>query len=145
MPGPGEICSRGSVCSWGYLVPGGCLLLGVPRPVGVYSWGVHLVPGGVCSGGFLVPGVSAPGGCLVLGGAWWRPPPPGQLLLRAVCILLECILVANEFSNQVSKVMDGKFRSRNGNSSFWVDFSALVYSDKIRLMRRVILHSLLPA
>ena len=38
------------------------------------------------------------GGCLVRGGssgpggAWWRPPPE-RLLLRAVRILLECILV----------------------------------------------------
>ena len=57
-------------------------------------------PGGVCawsrgSG----PGV----GGLVLGGAWsrggeggWRPHP-GRPLLRAVRILLECILVDNGF------------------------------------------------
>ena len=36
-------------------------------------------------------GLSAPGGCLARGGAWWRPPR--GLLLRAVRILLECILV----------------------------------------------------
>ena len=48
----------------------------------------HSVHRGVCSRG-----------CLVLGGgwsrgvcAWWKPP--GRLLLRAVRILLECILVA---------------------------------------------------
>ena len=35
-------------------------------------------------------GVPAPGG-VWSGGAWWRPP--GRLLLRAVRILLECILV----------------------------------------------------
>ena len=48
-------------------------------------------------------GVPGPrGGCLLLGGdgvaasgggAWWRSP--GRLLLRAVRILLECILVQN--------------------------------------------------
>ena len=32
-------------------------------------------------------------GFLVPGGAWLRPPPPGRLLLRALCFLLECILV----------------------------------------------------
>ena len=37
-------------------------------------------------------GVSAPGGLSAQGrGAWWRAP--GRLLLRAVRILLECILV----------------------------------------------------
>ena len=46
-----EFCSRG-VCSWGCLLPGGCLV-----------WG-DLVPGGACS-----MGVPAP-----RGGAWWRPP-----------------------------------------------------------------------
>ena len=70
------------------------------------SWGkvifsqasVILLTGGVWSqGGVSGPrGLSGPGGsasrgCLVLGGAWWRPP--GRPLLRAVCILLECILV----------------------------------------------------
>ena len=39
-----------------------------------------------CSGGCAIPA------CLAAGGAWWRPPP-GRLLLRAVRILLECILV----------------------------------------------------
>ena len=38
------------------------------------------------SWGCLVWGVPGPGG------AWWRPP--GRLLLRAVRILLECILVS---------------------------------------------------
>ena len=55
------------------------------------------------------PGVGAlsRGGCLVRGGAWsrggmpgpeggaWRRPLPGRPLLRAVRILLECILVLN--------------------------------------------------
>ena len=46
-------------------------------------------------------GVPGPGGCLVLGGclvpggAWWRSP--GRVLLRAVRILLECILVFTMF------------------------------------------------
>ena len=52
-------------------------------------------------------GVSAPGGCLVpeglfLGGgsAPREGPggdPPGRSLLRAICILLECILVLDLF------------------------------------------------
>ena len=45
---------------------------------------VHRGGGGAWSGG----------GCLVPG-VWWRPP--GRLLLRAVCILLECILVIHNF------------------------------------------------
>ena len=44
------------------------------------------VPG---QGGLLLGGVPGPGG------AWWRPPR--RLLLRAVRILLECILVVNAF------------------------------------------------
>ena len=50
--------------------------------------GGGLLLGGACSRGVpaLDGGMPAPGG-----GAWWRPP--GQLLLRAVRILLECILV----------------------------------------------------
>ena len=51
---------------------------GVPGPGGVHG------PRGVC----LVWG----GLCLVLGGSWWRHSPR-RLLLRAVRILLECILV----------------------------------------------------
>ena len=43
-----------------------------------------LGPGGSDPGGYLVPGGSAPGGCLV-----------GGYLLRAVRILLECILVSH--------------------------------------------------
>ena len=75
----GGAWSRG-VCSW----------RGVPAPGWVSA------PGGGC----LVPGGggawSKGGGCLLPGGgAWWRPPR--RLLLRAVCILLECILVALEF------------------------------------------------
>ena len=55
--------------------------------------GGGLLPGGACSWGGAWSRGYAPGGCLVqgLGGARWRPP--GRLLLRAVRILLECILV----------------------------------------------------
>ena len=57
-----------SVCQE-FCPQGGCLL-----PGGYLVWGGCLL-GGVCS----------------QGGAWWRPPQ--RLLLRAVRILLECILV----------------------------------------------------
>ena len=60
----------------GYIFTGVCHSdnRGVPGPGGAWS------RGGVCSGG-----------CLLLGGdAWWRPP--GRPPLRAVRILLECIL-----------------------------------------------------
>ena len=72
MPGPGGACSGGCAWSRGCLFPGGawsrgCLLSGVvPAPRGD-AWSRE--------------------GCLV------ETPPPGQLLLQAVCILLECILV----------------------------------------------------
>ena len=70
----GGAWSRG-VCSGGVCF-GGCLVLGgVCSQGGAWSWGV------------LLPGGSARGGG-VLGG-----DPPGRLLPRAVCILLECILV----------------------------------------------------
>ena len=64
MPGPGVAWS------------GGCLLGGGR----VSARGVS-AQGGVCSGGCLVRGV--PG----------EYPPPGRPLLRAVHILLECIVV----------------------------------------------------
>ena len=76
-------------CSQGVLGPGGLL------PGGFWSRGVSalgvsapgcLVQGGVCSEGVSAPGGPAPGGYLV-------ETPPGRPLLRAVCILLECILV----------------------------------------------------
>ena len=82
VPGPVGEC----------LVPGeGCLVPGwLPGPGGRGMPGPRGVPspmGGAWShGGCLVPL-----GCLVLGGAWWRPPI--WLLVRAVRILLECILV----------------------------------------------------
>ena len=86
----GGVCSRGGVPALG----GWCLFRGVSAlGGGVCSQGVSALGGGVCSGGCLLsegwcllPGVSAPGG--VPGG-----DPPGRSLLRAVRILLECILV----------------------------------------------------
>ena len=73
VPG-GGICSQGGAWSWGGgLLPVGCLV-----PGGAYSWGVSARGGGT----------SAPRwGCLVPGGVC-----SGGLLLRAVRILLECIL-----------------------------------------------------
>ena len=73
--------------------PGGCLVRGVP------GQGVPGL-GGDWSG---VPGLGGAwsGGCLVCGGAWPRGPvwrPPRRLLLRAVCILLECILVFSKMN-----------------------------------------------
>ena len=68
----------------------------------------HSVHGG--GGGCLLPGgclvwrclLGGGGGvCLLLGGAWWRPS--GQLLLREVHILLECILVVTKFTKYHSE------------------------------------------
>ena len=70
---------------------GGCFLLG-----GCFLQGGCFLPGAGC---FLPGGVVLPpfGGVLPLGDAssWGGPggDPPGRLLLRAVRILLECILV----------------------------------------------------
>ena len=76
VPAPGRDWSRGS---W---PRGRCLVLeSVPAPRGMC-----LLPGGV----------PAPGGCL-----FWGLPggdPPRWLLLRAACILLEGILVSNNFT-----------------------------------------------
>ena len=69
-------CSQG-VPALGGLVLGGCLLSG----------GGCLVLGGVC----LVQEGSGPGGAC--SGGMSGGDPPGRLLLRAVRILLECILV----------------------------------------------------
>ena len=75
---------QGNMLTGVCLSTGGCL---VPR--GAWSWG-RLVPGEGC----LVPG----GACLV-GGVWSGGVPGGdplgRLLLRAVGILLECILVVS--------------------------------------------------
>ena len=96
--GGGGVWSWG-VCSWG----GGGLLwgvstLGVSASGGASGPGVCLLPGGVCSQGVPAPGgvyskgVPAPGGS----GSGGVPgeDSPGQLLLRVVRILLECILVS---------------------------------------------------
>ena len=73
------ICTQASVILLTGGVPapggGGCLLLGVGL-----LWGDACSGGGACSGGSAHGGV--PGG-----------DPPGRPLLRAVRILLECILV----------------------------------------------------
>ena len=66
---------------------GGCLVPG------------GLLPGGVPGLGWSAPREACSGGCLVLGGGGCLlqgvpgGDPPGRLLLRAVRILLECILV----------------------------------------------------
>ena len=68
---------------WGCVVPGGAWSRGGAWSQGgggAWSRGVH-DPRGVV--------VLGPGGYMVPGGAW----SPRQLLLRAVRILLECILV----------------------------------------------------
>ena len=56
---------------------------GVPAPGDACSWGGLW---GVCSRGVPALGRSAPGGC-------GDPPESRRLLLRTVCILMECILV----------------------------------------------------
>ena len=73
---------------------GGCLVPGegVPGPRGdAWSQGR----------GCLVPGGVVPVGLVLVGGAWSQGvpggDPPGRLLLRAVRILLECILVQKIF------------------------------------------------
>ena len=71
-------------------------------------------PGGEVSapGGCLLPGGSAPGGlsapreCLLPGGCLL---PEGRLLLRAVRILLECILVIESFTFAEYYFSDFKF------------------------------------
>ena len=94
-----------SFCPWGACMVGGCawLLRGacVVAPGGacmVAPWGVHawLLPGGACvvaPGGhaWLLPG----GACMVApGGHAWDTTRYGDTINeRAVCILLECILV----------------------------------------------------
>ena len=80
--------------------PGGCLLWG-GRGACSGGVGVPALGGRVPALGGLLPaglfwGVPGPGG--LLPGGWsapWVPvgDPPGQLMLQAVRILLECILV----------------------------------------------------
>ena len=115
---PGGVCSWGvpapgvgGVCYRGVSTPGGSALGGGPCSGGVpggdppdgYCCGwyasywnaflLYLFPlSSVCSWGVsALGGVCSWGGGLLSGGAWWRPPE--WLLLRAVRILLECILV----------------------------------------------------
>ena len=76
-----QACVKNSVHSGGGAWSRGCLVLGVP------GLGRHLLQGGSA------PGVSGLGGCLVETPA----PIPHRLLLRAVRILLECILVFKHF------------------------------------------------
>ena len=78
------ICLQVCVCPRGGAWSGGMSSLGGLVPWGAWShaW----------SWGCLVQGVPGPRwGVPGPGGAWWRPPK--RLLLRAVRILLECILV----------------------------------------------------
>ena len=70
------------VSEGGGLLLAGCLVLG---------WGAW-PQGGGCSGGDLLRGVPGPGVCS--GGRCLVETPLGQPLLRAVRILLECILVS---------------------------------------------------
>ena len=95
-----EVCTRG-VCIWGGLRPGGGLGI-PPAPVNMPGPGGLVLGGGVgclvpeggawSQGGCLVGGVPGPRGCLVPGGCLVQTLS-GRLLLRAVRILLECILV----------------------------------------------------
>ena len=88
------ILSTGGLCLVQGVVPG----LGGSWSGGTWSGGVHGPREGGClvqvGGAWSRRGVPGLGGCMVLGGAWWRPPLR-QLLLREVRILLECILVLN--------------------------------------------------
>ena len=81
---------------WGKVI---CLQVCACPQGGVWSQGV-LGPGGVpARGTWSWDGAwSQWEGCLVLGGAWWRPPQ--RLLLRAVRILLECILIIEMFTER---------------------------------------------
>ena len=90
VPAPRGACSRvvpgpgGGVCSWGGACSRGCLLQG-----GAWSQrGVSALGGYLLLGGCLIPG-GVPGG--------YSP----RLLLRAVRILLECILVWNVFAPEL--------------------------------------------
>ena len=69
------------------------------------QWGLLWRGGGACS---------RERGCLLPegGGAWWRhtTPTPGQLLLRAVSILLECMLVQFVMIRFVPRCEDSEFK-----------------------------------
>ena len=85
----------------------GCLVWGVPGLGGAWSGGVP-GPGGAWSGGiYSWRGAWSRGDICSRGGAWsWGVPclgvpsgeTPGRPLLRAVRILLQCILVLQKFS-----------------------------------------------
>ena len=91
-----EFCPGGGrVCSWGVSARGGVCSRGVSAPGEVCSWGV-------CSWGGLLGGLCSWGGA---GG-----DPPGRPLLRAVRILLECILVLFENDFRVANVKEHRFR-----------------------------------
>ena len=95
------ILFTGQVSAPGEGVPalgGGCLVQGDAWPRGcACSRGGCLLLGGTCS----------PGGCLV-------ETPPRRLLLRAVRILLECILVHDIFSDQQRTEYEAFFRWHAG-------------------------------
>ena len=63
--------------------------------------------------GCLLPGVSAPRGVSAPGGegAWWRPSR--WILLRAVRILLECILIFHDLCQMSERV---KFHIKNSST-----------------------------
>ena len=83
--GPGGGCLvQGGDWSWKVPGPRMCLVWGVPGPRGEPGLG------GSWSAGCLVGGGAWSGGCLV-------ETPPGRLPLRAVRMLLECILVSCSF------------------------------------------------
>ena len=87
------------------------------------------VPG---PGGYLVPGGAWSRGCLVPGGAWsqegvWRTPP-GRLLLRALRILLECILVQYDFILTLKKMSTLLFLPFVLKINFWRVFLVHVHT-----------------
>ena len=79
---------EGGLPAWGVCFGG--LLQGGSAPGGVWSQGGCLLWGASGPEGGLIPG-----GCLLRGGL--VETSPGRLLLRAVCILLECILISQVF------------------------------------------------
>ena len=89
VPCHGGVWSQGGGCSSaGVPGPGGFGPRGVPGPAGSVPRGVAAPQRGcLVMGGVPGPGGCGPRGCLV------ESPPYTRLLLRAVIILLECILV----------------------------------------------------
>ena len=83
------ITARKRSLGHGNMFTGVCLSTGVPGQVGGVPG-----PGGVWSWE----------GCLILGGSGLGVPggdPPQRLLLRAICILLECILVLHYYCSEL--------------------------------------------